>query len=172
MLGVVLTIAGEWWFRRKEEQQEIKSVRLIIRLEIDMNIEALKKFWVESLILPASLPDENEVVRYAQKLINTRFPRFERKAIESQMHLLAKSLTEQQIIDVLKVYADLGKVEELRDKLDEKREDIKPIVELGNPEIVGTITGVEFCSLAQVVWPQIKDAVALLVVNGNPIKKQ
>jgi hypothetical protein len=172
VIGFVLSTLNQWLVDRRKERGEAESVRVILRLEIDTNIEALRQFWAKSTTSSdGTVMEPNNVYRYAQGLIDTPFPRFKQDAFRSQLHLLAKSLAEQQILDVFRVYDDLDKVEELKNKLEEKKGDIRNVQEIGATSSEGSIVGVEFGNLAQVLWPQIENIVIPLLASGNPLKK-
>ena len=171
VLGFLLSTSKELLTNRRTEKKEVESVRLLLRLEIDTNIEALKQFWEQSHSFPdgSTLPEESW--EYAPKFIDTPFPRFKREILNSQRHLLAKSLDEQQILDVLKVYDDLDEVEVLKNELEEKKDDIQNVYEHGRATSAGIIIGVEFGDRARTLWPQIENTVSSLLNNGNPLKK-
>jgi hypothetical protein len=176
--GFVLSTLGQWFIDWRKERGEAESVRVILGLEIDTNIEALKQFWTKAWSFSdGAIMQPNDVSQYAQKFIDTPFPRFKREVLKSQMHLLVKSLDKQQIIHVFKIYDDLDMVEVLRNSLAEaaaeQRVEHARVFGSGNavPLHLATSLMHKLGSQTQILWPQIENTIIPLLANDNPLKK-
>ena len=171
IIGTILGFfLSEWSTKRREDRNEKKqaqSVRTLVSLEIDRNLNLLRDYWPQ--VEQAADPNdgaEGRKVKFARRFVELAFPEWKREILDSQLSLLATALHEQEVVQVFQFYDRISKVEALRNGLvlaaQEDKEDQRSPVRnsYGLP--------MAFSKRALMYWDECEDIVAQLLGKGNP----
>jgi hypothetical protein len=190
LLAIITTIIGgvfgfvlsEISTRRRElreEKQRALSVRTIVSLEIERNLESLRSFW--KVIRPegAESEENKRSPRDAgREFVNATLPPFSREALNSQLPLLALALKPEQIAPVFRFYDALTTLQtirrELADALNDQNQEVAKF--RASQSAPGTTPGLLYAprtpfdnKLAQ-VWPEVERLAESALAGGNPLK--
>jgi len=175
IIGTILGFfLSEWSTKRREDRNEKKqaqSVRTLVSLEIDRNLNLLTDYWPR--VEQAADPNDDaqgRKIKLASKFIELAFPEWKREILDSQLPLLAMALREQEVVQVLQFYDRLSKVEALRNGLvsaaQEDKEDRRA------PVRNSYSSSMAFSRKALVYWDECESTVAQLLGKGNPLKSR
>lgn len=178
--GVFGFILSEISTRRRElreEKQRALSVRTIVSLEIERNLESLRGFW--KTVKPQTESAESRSPREAgRELVNTTLPPFSREALNSQLPLLALALKPEQIAPVFQFYDSLSAIQairrELATALDDQNQEVAKF--RASQSAPGQTPGLLYAprtpfdtKIAQ-VWPEVERLAETALAGGNPLK--
>lgn len=190
VFAIITTIVGgifgfalsEFSARRREgreAKQRSESVRLILGLEIDRNLEALRAFWTEVKQHDYETPDQDRRKRdVGHKFLEIPLLSFSRDSLNSQLPLMAFALPKDMISAVFQLYDRLGKLETLRRELgealrDQQEEMARFRASQAVPTALGTLLyapRTPFDKKAAQVWDEVEALIKSTLDNGNPIK--
>ena len=99
LLGVILGFFLNQLIPSKiQERKQRRSVRALLSLEIDQNLDLLRELWNKANQVKES--DQNPNLSKARRLVEMSLPLWSHKAWESQIPLLAIALSEKEIKQV------------------------------------------------------------------------
>jgi hypothetical protein len=187
-LGIITTLIGgvfgfllsEISTRRREVRQAralSESVRLILGLEIERNLDSVKTVW-EAISGPAGdqTGDRRKII-LAERWALTPSPPFSRDSFKAQLNLFPAALSTQKIRAVFHIYDSLSQLENFRAELisalaDQQSELSKFRQSQTAP---GQAPGIvyaprrPFDSKAEMNWDTIEKTLIELVKSGNPL---
>jgi hypothetical protein len=189
LLAIVTTIIGgvfgfilsEISTRRRElreEKQRAISVRTIISLEIDRNLESLRSFWKAVKPGGTEAAEQRSPREAGREFVNTTLPPFSREALNSQLPLLALALRPEKIAPVFQVYDALSAIQTIRRELavalDDQNQEVAKF--RASQSAPGTTPGLLYAprtpfdnKIAQ-VWPEVERQAETALAGGNPLK--
>lgn len=114
IFGFTLNEVATRWREKRTERRQIRSVRALLRLEIDQNLALLRDFWTKVSDVGESERDREQDPdklrsRLARRLLSFPFPRWSRQMWESQVPLLAIALSEAEIKQVQYLHGQLDR---------------------------------------------------------------
>ncbi|WP_017300653.1 hypothetical protein [Nodosilinea nodulosa] len=117
-IGFLLNFLRDSYKENRVANKEKKSIRTLIRLEIQQNIDELKLFW-EQVVKEIS---EDEISVFATgrqitsrllKLSKSPFPEWRCKAWESQMTRVPAAFEDNEIVQIQSTYKRMSKITSL-----------------------------------------------------------
>jgi len=188
IIGVVGTLLGtvvgfflsERGTKRREERNEkrqAQSVRTMVSMEIDRNLELLEESWREVNDTPESDDDQEARKRVlARRFIELPLPTWNRESLDSQLLLLPMALSEQQIVRVFQFYDRLSKLGAIRTELamaaEVQREEW--MAASGGqgmiPMHISHFLRRKFDEKAPTYWGECQRNVENMLTEGNPLK--
>lgn len=112
IIGFGLSELATFFRKRREDKRFTESVKTILKLEIDLNLQMFGEFWSQVNQLNGAIEDlEARKRRLARRLIEVPLPALRKEALQSQFSLLAWAISEQEVIQVFQFYDRLGKLE-------------------------------------------------------------
>jgi hypothetical protein len=178
VLGFSLSEVSTRRREAREEKRRAEGVRVIIRMEIDRNLAALKTFWAA-----VKASDRDDLGRrrknvLAEQFVQVSLTPFSRDSLTSQMGMLAASLSSVQIERVFHLYDRLDSLmtkraalaEALRDEQQEMTRFRQSQSAPGQPQ--GLLYGprTPFDTSANRDWDEIEATAAELLEAGNPLQ--
>ena len=178
LLGFSLSEVSTRRREAREEKRRAEGVRVIIRMEIDRNLLALKSFWTA-----VKASDRDDLGRRRKNVLAEHFVQvslapFSRESLSSQMSLLAASLSDVQIERVFHLYDQLDNLMTIRHALaDGLRDEQQEMMRFrqsqsapGQPQGLVYAPRTPFDSQANRDWDGIEATVAELLEAGNPLR--
>ena len=179
VFGFVLSEISTRRRELREEKQRALSVRTIVSLEIDRNLESLREFWQRVKPGGEESADAQRSPREAgREFVNATLPPFSREALNSQLPLLALALRPEQIAPVFRFYDSLNTLQTIRRDLAEAINDQNQEVAKfrASQSAPGTTPGLLYAprtpfdnKIAQ-VWPEVERLAEAALASGNPLK--
>ena len=164
----------------RSEKRQSKSVKTIVKLEMELNLQMLREFWsrVTQFSEPEVDPDTRKRSLARQFFIEVPFPVFKREALESQLPLLAGALHEQEVVRVFQFYDHLSKLKLIESKLTtsmhEQREETRAATAPGSSGGLGQVLAyyppMPFDDSAPNLWDECERLVTQLLNEGNPLE--
>ncbi len=163
-----------------KERMQRRSVRTVLRAEIDENLRLLYLFWNGVENVPAEISDlDPEALMdarvMARRVIQVPLPSWSHSAWESQLSSVASALTERQIRLVQVHHSRLKRISAIRDVLRahaaERAEDQRS----AQGETARMLRGLsmfmltEFDQAARELWPLCDQIVRQVFNTGNPL---
>ncbi|MCC7207600.1 MAG: hypothetical protein IT323_09845 [Anaerolineae bacterium] len=179
VFGFVLSEISTWRREMREEKQRAISVRTIVSLEIERNLDNLRAFW--KAVKPGSpgSPEERSPREAGREFVNSTLPPFSREALNSQLPLLALALRPDQIAPVFQFYDALGALQAIRRELSAALDDQNQEVAKfrASQTAPGQTPGLLYAprtpfdnKVAQ-VWPEVERLAESALAGGNPLKQ-
>jgi len=177
IIGFALSEIATAIRERRSEKRQAKSVRTLLKLEMTLNLQRLQGFWAKVSLLPETRGDFDDQKRaLGRQLIDEPLPEFEREAFESQLSHLAGVLREQEVVQVLRFYDRLRRVESVRAELtvslSEQREEIRVATKGGAAGGMGRMLAYSpptpFNEKAPRLWDEVEQLVSQIQSEGNP----
>ena len=197
-LGIIGTIAGTLmgYFlnkrsHREETEDRIKSTRMLIRLEIDKNLEMLNELWLDMINLDSNnyeeiKDEENTKVNLAYKLAHSNLPSWMYESWKSQFSFVPIALNENEIKNITDFYSDLDNIESIynslsslmnQDEENYRAHQLKPRKSNKNDSLLEFISNIDyppsriFPNRAPFFWERFEKSTLKLIENGNPLNK-
>lgn len=161
----------------RSEKKQAKSVKTLLKLEMTLNLRRLQDFWAKASMLPETPEDLDDQKRaLTRQLINEPLSEFERDAFESQLSHLAGVLKEQEVLQVLRFYDRLRRVESIRAELMASLSEQKQELQAAT---TGGVAGSQFRTIAYFpptpfnekaprLWDEVEQLVSQIRSEGNP----
>ena len=181
-------ILSEWGTSRRENRNEKKQAqasRAIISLEIDLNLELLREFWLQPInqIQDKQKSLDEQKVALANNFIETPIPEWSREVFNSQLHLITNALHQQEVVKVFQFYDRLRRLEAIRNELilakEVQRNELQAARNKDGSRNFGRYAiamayspPTPFNEKAVAFWNECESLVAQLFVKGNPLKSQ
>jgi hypothetical protein len=165
----VLTGLRQWRIERKQTS----AARLMLRLEVEQNIDLLKKYW-EKVNQIEHTDDERDIgIQRLNSLILFPMPEFSANTWRSQTVLLASALKKNEISQIHYFYSYLTSIKMSYSRiLESGKEDMKTA--LAEREANLTKLGVGFFSpprVSQSSWNELEKLICQVTEDGNPLHK-
>jgi hypothetical protein len=189
LLGVLTTIIGgifgfalsEITTRRREartQAAQARSVRLIVGLEIDRNIAALREMW-QNVKTTADGQERYDRDRrdLMQMFVDGPSLPFSRESLNSQLQVLPSALPHDTLTRLFAFYDGLGKVDTIRKEMLSAQSDQQAEMSKfrasqtppGAPPGILYPPRTPFDNKAAQVWDGLENLVNGLLANGNPL---
>jgi hypothetical protein len=174
VVGALLTFLLGWFRDWRIECQQARSVRVMLSRDVEGNLAALRVFWGDASGAgdEEGDPDWACVLR-ARRLTELPMPAWGRRAWESPVPLLTRSLRAAEIRQVGAVYDGLDAVLAIRSTLsalkDDQAEESRAYRSSSGPQsIVGPPR--PFDRSASALWGKFEQIVRGLLDSGNPLQ--
>lgn len=119
IMGFSLNAYNNWRIEKNREQKQVKSVRLLINLEIDQNLSLLRDFWDTLNIESYEYKDYEEIWKrhYAKMLINMPLSKWRNINWKNHNSLLPITFNEREINEISNFYNNLENISSIRSSL-------------------------------------------------------
>ena len=180
VLGFVLSELAQIRRERSNEKKQAQSVRVLICLEIDMNLRSINDFWLQ-VTNEEEQPGEDVILRktrLARRFVDTPYPDLQSRSFEMQIPQLSTSFNELEITLVFQFYERLNRLVILRESLNtfsiHQQDEWNSVSGGSNAIPLGKSFGMahKFDKNAPKLWDECESLVAQLVAKGNPLKKK
>lgn len=179
ILGFILSELAQIRRERNNEKKQAQSVRVLICLEIDMNLRSLGDFWSQVTNIEGEHSEDVNLRKWrlAKRFIDIPFPELQSRSFEMQIPQLSISLSELEITLVFQFYERLNRLVTLRENLNTFSIDQQNewnIASGGSGSIpLEKSFGMahKFDRNAPLLWDECESLIAQLVAKGNPLKK-
>lgn len=151
------------------ERKQARSVRLLIGLEIDRNLNLLQVFWDKVISTDVSDPELRSKA-LALKFIEYPMPRWQTEGLNSQLPHLAMALLEEEIVAVLKFQERLDLLVKLREELLKSARGTIQSYGIGRETILPD--AIDFVQKVPSYWDQCERIVTEIQRDGNPLQSR
>lgn len=158
--------------KEKDEKRQIESIRTLISLEIDQNLESLKNLWNKL----KENSEDNDSLSLAQKLVKIPLPNFKHVIWEKQTSLLTISFEKEEIKNIYSIYSALDDLNLIYHKLnfliiEEKQKTKSGVHKVSRvEEMMSWMSKSSFEVDTPVLWLDFEEKTQKLIKNGNPLK--
>lgn len=178
ILGFLLSEFSTWRRTSRNEVREAKATRIIVSLEIDLNLESLKEFIKEANKINLEDGDAQKRKKtLARFFTEFPFPNWRKEAFTSQLSVLPHALSEQEVVKVFQFYDRLQRIDIIRNDLLISLELQKSELEgaritKGAYSVLAYLPNHPFNDKASKNWDEGKSLAAQLLAKGNPLKSK
>lgn len=185
LLGIVFGFAldeiATFLRDKRAQERQVRSVRAIVSLEIDNNLDLAKYFWSKFSQYEAESDDLSQTKRsLARIFVNQALPTWQRDAFISQMQFLPIALSEAEILQVFHFYDRLNRLEAIRTNLtDALSEQNNAFENETSPGPAGFRTAPlgyrppqMFNEKADELWSECTSLFAQILAKGNSLRKK
>src|SRR5258708_37830528 len=161
----------------REARERSQSVRLILGLEIDRNLETLRAFWTQ--IKPSDETGDRRKLNMTQQFVDIPLLPFSQDGLNSQLPLLAQALPRPVIAAVFQFYDKLGKIQTRHAELNEANRDQQQEMAKfrASATAPGQTPGIMYAPRTPLdnkgsqLWNEIEQLFTSLLKDGNPISQ-
>jgi protein-S-isoprenylcysteine O-methyltransferase Ste14 len=175
IIGVIVGFLLSFWLKRYDEnrtkREERQSVRTLIRLEIQQNIDELKIFWNGFKEIEKKIADPKQQIRNKViKLSESPIPSWSYKAWESQLSKLPVVFKSEEIVHIQSNYKRLNQISNLIDLLPNRK------IAVGNTVLTSHMAGdvmmIYNDENESRFWKNFEDLILCAIETGNPIEEK
>ena len=183
LVGIVFGFSLDWiatYLReRRVKEQQIRSVRAIISLEIDQNLDVVKSFWSKLNQYDSLKNNLSQNKReLAQIFVKSHLSVWQRNVFVSQMYFLPTALSEAEIIQVFHFYDRLNMLDAIRTNLTSAfseqenifMEETSPAEAGYRSAPLGYSPPQMFNEKADELWNECRNLFAQTIARGNPLR--
>jgi hypothetical protein len=179
IFGFLLSEISTQRRERRTERRQAASVRALLAMEIERNLEQLRGFWAEvkQKDNPEAAPERRSET-LARQLVETPLPPFSREGLNSQLSMVALLLPQADMINTFTFYDGLARLETVRREfsaaLDEQEREMSLFRQSqsqsvpGQPRLVYGPRQPLFAKSNQ-QWESVEHLVSDLLQRGNPL---
>ena len=176
--GIFGFLLSEMAARRREAREARErsvSVRLIVGLEIDRNLDTLRAFWTQ--IRPSDETGDRRKLNMTRQFVDIPLLPFSQDALNSQLPLMAQALPRPVIASVFQFYDKLGKIQTLHAELNEANHDQQQEMAKfrasatapGQPPGIMYAPRTPLDNKSSQLWDEIEQLFTSVLKDGNPI---
>lgn len=156
---------------RKDKDNQIKSARMLIRLEIDKNLEMLSELWDTVTKIDPDKKNSN-ALDLAYNLVDLNLPPWKNESWISQLSFLPIALNEDKIKDINELYNDFDIIKSIYSSLwylnNKDEEDIRS----RQTDYVYLTAYTAFNEGAPELWKKFEEITLKLLENRNPLNEK
>jgi hypothetical protein len=162
--GFLLSWGFNWLGDRYKKKEIAHSVRRMIRIEIDQNLELLRQFWA---LIQQGKTEKHRAVKFT----NLTFPVWQKLAIESQMSALPTAFKETEIVEIFQRYQGFGRLEHLHRSFQAARESQKADERTYDPDnpMHQYLISQQFAVKVDQEWAECERLITEMLSKGNPV---
>jgi hypothetical protein len=161
------------------EQRSIDATLSLLTDEITQNLETFKTYWGKVTQLSESSYDPTQKrLALARQAIELNLPAWSRTIWETQMALLTKALSPEQLQQAQAIYSQLKEVSAIHSKLQSLMDEQQANLRAdrwpdGGPILMG-VAGPprKFDKNAPVLWESLEQIAHTLTAQGNPLEQK
>lgn len=175
LLGFWLSEMAQSRREDREEKRQAKSVRALVSLEIQQNLQQLEEFWRKVSQLDGPIEDEDlRQNQLARRVMELPFASMHREAFESQLSRLPAALSTSLLLRTFEAYKLMARLEVLREALESAarvQDHDRDLATQINTR--GLFWGSRrFDRDAPSFFDEFGDIVERLIADGNPLHSQ
>lgn len=153
------------WFSNRQQAQ---SVRTLLSIEIEQNLELANEFWSKIKNLnDGHVYDEPEL---CSRMISLPLPKFSDKVFNSQLPLLTSALKPNQIKQTCLFYDNLNRISPIYSKLDFLYKSYQD--SFTSSGILARHADMRFSQNAPQIWDEVEAFFTSILVTGNPLQSK
>jgi hypothetical protein len=178
IIGFVLSEISQYFRNNKNEAKQKESVRKIVYLEIEKNLELLRAFNKtindpEGITLPVDTKGdkESESVRKYQlalRFLGIPFPTFLTLSYESQLQYFSLAFQENEINKIFSFYNFFPRLTTIKNYLKSAKDAYDRMKELPRDQTTYH-AAINFLTAAPPLWDEMSLIICEILEHGNPI---
>jgi hypothetical protein len=171
ILGFLLSSIREFYKENCAKREEMQSVRTLVRLEIQQNIDELQLFWdrlkkSDKSITNPKLQINTNVIQLSKSPI----PSWSYRTWESQMSKLPTVFESEEIVQIQRNYKRLNQISNLLDLLPNRK--IATGTTLATSYMAGDLVPIWNYDNESIFWKDFETIVLCTLNAGNPIEEK
>jgi hypothetical protein len=171
IIGFSLNFVRESYKESRIRRYEQESVRTLVRLEIQQNIDELHIFWNRFKELDKNITDpKRQISARVIKLSKSPIPSWSYKAWESQMLKLPAAFKSEEIVQIQNSYKRLKQISSLLDLLPDRK--IAIGTTLATTYHLDEVMPIWNDDNESSFWKDFEDLVLCTLNAGNPIEEK
>jgi hypothetical protein len=171
IIGFMLNFACECYKENITKREERKSVRTLVRLEIQQNIEELQIFWDRLKKLDKNIADPKlRISASITRLSTSPMPSWNYRALESQVSKLPTVFKSEKITQIQSNYKRLKQILNLLDLLPNRK--IAIGTTMANTYMAGDVFLIHNYDNESSFWKDFEDLILCTLDAGNPIEEE